>query len=159
MTILVLAGCNLWPGSKARPSPPAPATTRASTAYAAADGTPVHAKPTTTAKVVAHLAQSTKVSRIGTDGSFTHVVLPGGAEGWVESDRLLHHLPSASPAAAEQSPANGAATPAPTTTPSAPELAPTEAAPPLATATATALPTATATATPKHQRPAVEDPF
>lgn len=160
LTILVLAGCNVWPGWNARPSAPARATTRASTAYAAADGTPVYAKPATGAKIVAHLPQSAKVSRIGTDGGFTHVVLPGGSEGWVESGRLLRHLPSASPAAAAQSPANeAAASPAPTSTPSATEVAPTETAAPVATATATVLPSATATAMPKRKRPAIEDPF
>lgn len=120
----------------------------------------MYAKPATGAKIVAHLPQSAKVSRIGTDGSFTHVVLPGGSEGWVESARLLRRLPSASPAVPVQSPEEGvAATPAPTSTPSATELAPTVTAPPLATATATVLPTATATAAPKRKRPAIEDPF
>jgi hypothetical protein len=145
---IALAGC-AWMQSAQRAVTGGSGDISGETYYAAADGLPVRADASASAKVVGRLGLHEKVTRTQVDRGYAHVVAGSGVEGWVDNAQLLWRLPAAAAAPPAPAPTETEAVktepePAPATQPAP---APRPAAPPQPPAD------------PSKPNPTVFDPF
>jgi hypothetical protein len=150
VTVAGCSGTRGAAGGRAGATPPSASGTAAApreqTYYAASEGLPVYAEPSSSAKVVGRLAQYERVTRSRLERGYALIRADrSGAQGWVDNAQLLWRVPSATaePKNAEELPAAGGAaehgeapppestaSPSPTSTPAL--VAATPATPPAA---------------------------